>query len=313
MMEDDVQDYKATPEFILHSHYYNPTSGFMSLRELIRRTRKQVDPAFTRDWYQRQEIPQVLVTRRRKIFYHKTIGDGHGYQADIILLPHSKQNERFIGMLTFINTSTRKAYIAKIRSKKTSELANIIQVWIDHVEGTVGKIKSITTDNELYKNNRIKKLFMENEIEQFVEVSGEHSKLGIINRFHRTLRDLLRRMMLTRRSLNWVNIVDDAITNYNTRRHQTLGKAPNDMTAEDIKQLNSKLFDENLFSIRLLNEYKVGDSVRYLVKKSPFSKGGLEFSKTIWMITGIEHYNIKIEHDGDGKFKKYWELLKGPD
>ena len=145
----------------------------------------------------------MLVTRRRKIFYHKTIGDGHGYQADIIFLPHPEQNEGFIGMLTFINTSTRKAYIAKIRSRETSELANIIQVWIDHVEGTVGKIKSITTDNELYKNTRIEKLFRENEIEQFVEVSGDHSKLGIINRFHRTLRGLLSKMMLTRRSVNW--------------------------------------------------------------------------------------------------------------
>ena len=63
----------------------------------------------------------------------------------------------------------------------------MIDIWIDHVERTWGKIHSITTDNEFYNNREISSLFSDNDIEHYVETSGEHSKLGIINRFHRTL------------------------------------------------------------------------------------------------------------------------------
>ena len=58
----------------------------------------------------------------------------------------------------------------------------------------MGKYISIATDNELYNNRRINNTFAYNNIEHFVEEGDILSKFGIINRFHRTLRNLLNKI-----------------------------------------------------------------------------------------------------------------------
>ena len=83
-------------------------------------------------------------------------------------------------------------------------------------------------------------LFEDNDIEYFVEDSGVHSKLGIINRFHRTLRLLLDKFMLYLNTNRWIDVIGDVINNYYHRIHRILGKAPNDMTRRDVSKLNKK-------------------------------------------------------------------------
>jgi len=298
-------------EDVLNDLYFNQKTGFIGLNELIRRTRDDNIPIdFIKKWYKQQAVNQIIIPRRNKIYYHKTIGDGHGYQADIIFFPNPRLNDGYVGLLTFINTSTRRAYVAMIKNRSTDEIIDKISVWIDHVEKSFGKITSIATDNELYNNKSIYRLFQENDIEQFVEDSGEHSKLGIINRFHRTLRELLNRIMTHNNSKRWIDFIGDAIYNYNHRIHRTLGKAPIDMTISDVVGLNKKLHKNNRESINRLNMIKIGDKVRYLLKKSIFGKGGKRFSDSVWIVKGIDGFNIEIERGSNTQFKKYWELNK---
>ena len=204
---------QSEPTDVLQQIYYNPQSGYMGLNELTKRSGMSVNDV--RAWYAQQAINQILVPRRSMIHYHKTIGDGDGYHADIIFFPHPRHNKGYIGLLTFINTSTRKVYYALIKNRSTEELMERIEPWIDHVNSTWGPIKSITTDNELYNNRALSQLFVNYGIEHFVETSGVHSKLGIINRFHRTLRNILTKIMIHRKSHVWIDIIDDAIKNYN--------------------------------------------------------------------------------------------------
>ena len=213
-------------------------------------------------------------------------------------------------MLTFINTSTRRAWIAKIRNRRTGELIDKIELWINKVETEVGKIHSIATDNEFYKNRRITRLFELYGIRHYVEIAHEHSKLGIINRFHRTFRDLLTKMMVHNRSDRWVDFVSDAIFNYNRKINRVLGKAPMDMNWSDIAQLNRRLMLGNRASVRRMQKLAVGDRVRYLIAKSIFAKGGTRYSESIWNIIAINRYIVTIEYGERRKEKKYWELQK---
>jgi len=82
------------------------------------------------------------------------------------------------------------------------------------------------------------------------------------------------------------------------------------MTRGDVFVLNLALAKANLPSLELMEQYKVGDKVRYLIEKSTFAKGGKRFSETIWTIRGIKNYIFTIENDGNVLYKKYWELLK---
>ena len=285
---------------VLREIFYNPRSGFMNRNALIKRAHeKQVKIKDAREWYGRQAVNQIIMPRRRDIVYHKIIGDGDGYQADIIFLPSPRLNKGYIGLLTFINTSTRKAYVAKIKNRTTEELIDKIDVWLDHVEETWGRVKSITTDNELYNNIAISRLFEDSDVEHFVEFAGTHIKLGIINRFHRTLRDMLAKVMIGKGEKSWVNVISDVIANYNSRVNRTTGKAPNEMTRDDIAGLNKKLEKMNKPSIAKMHGIKVGDRVRYLEEKSRFAKGGKRFSESIWTVTGLEGYNFSIENGGE--------------
>ena len=63
-------------------------------------------------------------------------------------------------------------------------------------------------------------------------------------------------------------------------------------------------------SILNLNQYNVDDKVRYLVEKNVFDKGSKKYSDTIWTITDITGYNIKIELADRVMYKKHWQLLK---
>ena len=138
---------------------------------------------------------------------------------------------------------------------------------------------------------------------------GVHSKLEIINSFHRTLGLLLDKFMIYLNTNRWIDIIGDVVNNYNHRIHRILGQAPNDITRRDISKLNKKLRIKNKPSLLKLHQYRVGDRVRYLFVKNLFSKGGKKFSKNIWTITAIKNYNLRIELNGLVVYKKYWELL----
>jgi len=298
---------------ILKKIYYNTQSGFTSLKELQRRAKLiNIPPDLVQSWYAKQKVNQVIVPRRNKIYYHKTIGNGTGYQADIIFLPNPEYNHGYIGLLTFINTSTRMAYADAIKSRKTEELLSRINHWINWVYDEGNSISSFTSDNEFYRNRKISALLAKNNIVHYVEISGEHSKLGIINRFHRTLREMLEKVMLHYRTKTWIDYVDDIILNYNNRIHRTLGMSPSKMTSKNVIELNTRLHNANRESVIRLGKFNIGDRVRYLIHKSIFAKGGKRYSKLVWIIKGIDHYNIEIERDDKTMFKKYWELQKLP-
>ena len=82
------------------------------------------------------------------------------------------------------------------------------------------------------------------------------------------------------------------------------------MTMQDVIRLNRELARENRESLRRLREYRVGDRVRYLVKKSTFDKGGKRFSESVWTVWNIVNYNVEIERNGNVQFKKHWELKR---
>ena len=102
---------------LLHEIYYDNRSGYMKVNELIRRTREyNIPPNVVKSWHKSQPVKQIIIPRRQEIKYHKPIGNGNGYQADIIFFPYPKINRGNVGMLTFINTTTRMAFVNPIKN-----------------------------------------------------------------------------------------------------------------------------------------------------------------------------------------------------
>ena len=141
-------------------------------------------------------------------------------------------------------------------------------------------------------------------------MSGEHSKLGIINRFHRTLRELITKVLTHYQTNKWYRFIDRILDNYNSRIHRTTGMAPDDMTLSDVVRLNTRLRKENKPSVVQLLQFRSGDRVRVLFRKDKFDKGGHKYSKKLYTVVGRRGYNIRITDGTDTYIHKHWELLK---
>ena len=293
----------------LKNIYYNPIEGFCSIDELHRKAKKLL-PKITKKEAQEWMMKQRVVQQNKKVTkinYHIIISDGFGYQEDVMFLDNPGQNDKYIGLLTFINTSTRFARVCPISNKKTNTYLGHIKEFIENTKCT-----SLTTDNEFYNNDTVRKLLYEYKIDFYVEEPYEHSKLGIINRFHRTLRDLLNKYFIAYNTDRWIDVIDDIIKNYNTRKHRTLGCSPNDITFERIDKLNERLRFENERSMDGFHSFQVGDKVRVLLKKDKFEKGSLTFSSKIYTISKIDKLSfiVKINNKELKRRYKYYELMK---
>jgi len=181
-------------------------------------------------------------------------------------LPFPEENDGYVGLMTFINTSTRKAYAYPIYGRRTEYLMNAIRQWMAEMTYLGNRVNSITTDNEFLRNKEITRYFATLSIRHFVEMAGDHSKLGIINRFHRTLRELITKVLEYHSSPHWLFFLEQIMENYNSRINRTTGKAPEEMTMEDIVRLNLKLRRKNQVVVCEMMKFGDGDQVRVLIR-----------------------------------------------
>ena len=149
-------------------------------------------------------------------------------------------------------------------------------------------------------------------VNYYVEDPYEHSKLGIINRFHRTIREMLGKYFQSYKTDRWIDVITDIIENYNTRKHRTLGCSPSEMDSEKVADLYIKLNKENEKSMEGFHSFNVGDRVRVLLKRKTFEKGPMKFSEMVYTISRIDGLSFFVMRNGVEKKRgyKYYELVK---
>ena len=118
------------------------------------------------------------------------------------------------------------------------------------------------------------------EEEQFVPVGEEehHNKQAIVERFHRTLRNLIQRYLDIYNTKKYVDILPQLIDNYNNTYHSTLKATPQ-------KVLTGK--KQGKQRINRAEFIPIGNKVRTLLKRGKFAKGSKPYwSKTVYTVMG---------------------------
>jgi len=310
---------------------FNDNLGIISKKRLYQLS-KIVEPKITQrivnEWYDSQPTNQIILKSGKKLPMHKIISDGRGWQADIFFIgdnSYKRANNGYIGLLTFINTSTRFAYVYPIKSRETSEISAGFHEFLK----TVGSnITTLTTDKELFKNNRIVEMLREHVmnniddytidgniefIRHFTETPNTHSRLAIINRFHRTLRDGLNTHFIHNNTKRWIDVIDKIMNIYNSTPRRTTEYAPKDMTPMKIANLNSELRDEGLQAREGFNQFKVGDRVRHIIDRTNIiGKHVKRFSNEVFTIIDIRGFSfiLKNEKGFAPRTYRYHELRK---
>ena len=287
-------------EKLLNKIYYID-KNFDGAKELYRKARlenKQISLDYVSDWLKKQSVSQQ--TTKTKIGKHEFLSiyseDSFSYQIDLTFLPKYKSaNKQNYVLFTAININSRYAFASFGKDKSTETVLNMLEKFKKEAK----TINTITCDSgSEFTNKKVSQWFDKEEISLFFVVGDSH-KLGIINRFHRTLKNKLNKMFLATDNYNWIDNIDQIINNYNNTVNTGIGYRPVDATNEliqsaivdKIRTKNEKLEKKNI------QEMYVGDSCRIALKKKIFDKIREEYSNKFYKITKINKNTVNVSND----------------
>ena len=199
------------------------------------------------------------------------------WSIDLIDVSNIKEdNDNINFMLNIIDIYSRFAYCFPIPNKKAITILNCFKtlsvlprnIWAD--EGS-----------EFY-NKDFLKFCKDNRINLYSTHSG--MKSVYVERFNRTLKEILYRYFTEHNTDRYIEILPDIINDYNNKIHSTIKQSPFDVYFNDVKPYTksiNKSLDKPLF--------KVGDYVRVSLVKRTFEKGySSRWSKEVFKINSID-------------------------
>jgi len=131
-------------------------------------------------------------------------------------------------------------------------------------------INSITCDaGREFINKRFIKFCDDNKITLYTVTDDSH-KLGILNRFHRTLKGKLSKYFISHNTVKWIDAIDDIIYNYNRSFNRGIGMKPIEVTEFIEKQLIEVNEKKTSLIKPVIDKFSVGDKVR--IKKMFYLK-----------------------------------------
>ena len=141
-----------------------------------------------------------------------------------------------------------------------------------------------------------------------------HSKLGIINRFHRTLRSGLNTLFVHNNTKRWIDNINKIIDIYNSNVNRTTGFAPKDMTEINVLELNNTLHEKGVPALERFRKFGVGDRVRHIIdQQNSIRKKIKRFTDNEFTITDINGLSFTLKDDkGNSAPRTYrhYELRK---
>ena len=220
-----------------------------------------------------------------------------GYQIDIFIYKRKYY-------LLAININTKYAYISKsIKNKSVHAVLPEIKIFVDKF-----KPDSISCDNEpAFVSKDTVEYLISKDIELRVITEQVHSALGIINRFCRTIRD----MLFQSKNLS----LEEAIKIYNNSYHRTIGMKPIDMQKDsELEEMYiSKCIFENKAKIKKLHEnIKPGTKVRFINEyENKLQKIRYKLSPYYYIVDSIDNFKAAImANDGSIKSVPLYRIVK---
>ena len=175
----------------------------------------------------------------------------------------SKYNKNYKFIFTIIDNRTKYAWAIPIKDKTGKSATTAFKSLIEKAKRQPDKIWS-DRGKEFYD-----KTFLNFLKEQNIHFYSTHSDLKavFVERFNRTLLDLIKESMYIEDKGNWLNHLDAAVEKYNNRVHGTFKMTPFEMST------NQKLIPNNNNFKNKQPKFHVGHYVRVPDKRNRYSKG----------------------------------------
>ena len=174
----------------------------------------------------------------------------------------SKYNKNYKFIFTIIDNHTKYAWAIPLKDKSGKSTTTALKGLIEKEKRKPHKIWS-DRGKEFYNTT-----FLHYLKEQNIQIYSTNSDLKavFVERFNRTLLDLIKEQMYIEGKSNWLNHINNALDKYNNRVHTTTKMTP--------FEANKKPIDPPTFVKKPKQpKFQVGDFVRVPDKRNIYSKG----------------------------------------
>ena len=193
---------------------------------------------------------------------------------------------------------SRKGFVAALKSKSetTQAMKNIL---------AKQKPILIQSDNGTeFLNKSFQGLLKFVNVRHITVDVGNHRRQGIVERFNKTIENLISRYQESRNTNRYIEILDDLVYNYNHTIHRAINETPEN-------KYNLNLNSGFIKAFQLNNQIKIGDRVRILKDKMTFQKGYEPiFSKTIYLVFSGDGYTFKLQTEEGIKLKRLYKIYE---
>ena len=285
---------------LLSEIYNDPETGLQGSTSLYRKAKernKNITLKDVKEFLDNQATAQIT----RKVIKNKEFNTiispsvKNNFQIDLMDLPNPTSNKNYKYLLTCIDVYSRYVFVRPIKNKTG---AVVLKAFLDIIKESGGNPKNINCDEGkefIYKP--FTKYCEENNITLWVSNPEQENKNAIIERFHRTLRNLILRYTIAKGKA-YIDDLEKLIKNYNTTEHRTIQQRPVDIWN------GSKQNEQTIH--RVEHNFTVGDRVRKLTKKKVFDKASStsNYSAKTYSISKIEGNSIFLD-DLKKPFRNY--------
>jgi len=209
------------------------------------------------------------------------------WQLDLLdITPFAEANDDHRYLLTAIDVLSRQAHAVPLRRKNAASLVEGLTELFTEVQPTRA---SFDRGSE-FVNQQVKNFLSQRGIYFFL--LNPPIKGAIIERFHRTLWNLINRYQKIHETLRFIDVLPQLLDNYNNKIHSRLKMAPNEVTEDNQEQVAQHWkrleFESLLKDTPFVPRFEVGDQVRVSLEKKPFDKETAQkWSREIFQVIRI--------------------------
>ena len=231
--------------------------------------------------------PTIQKFERQKVIVNH-IDEIHS--ADLVdMTQYSKMNRGYKYIFTNIDVFSKIAYAFPLKSKKIQDIKPCFEKIFKK-----NKPKFIWSDRESsFFSKEMQQFFKDNNVK--IYHTNSHLKAVVIERFNRSLRELMMKEFVKNNNTVWYNILPKLIKIYNNRYHSTIKMKP-----IQVNKSNEKYIKENIYTYNKTSKnpkFKINDLVRISLKRRDvFDKpsSNIKWSEELFKIHSINKSNVII-------------------
>ena len=199
---------------------------------------------------------------------------------------YSKINKGYKYIFTNIDVFSKIAHAFPLKSKKIQDIKACFEKILKK-----NKPIYIWSDKEpAFLSKEMQQFFKDNNVKIFH--TNSHLKAVCIERFNRSLRELIMKHFVKNNNTEWYNILPKLLKIYNNRYHSTIKRAP-----IEVNKNNEKYIKENIYTYNKTTKilkFNIEDLVRISLKRrNLFYKpsGNIKWSEELFKIHSINRSN----------------------